>query len=395
MGVLIEFSRRVLEAEESQTLSIAGKAKALQDSGVDVISLATGEPDFPSPDCAKRAAIQALEENFTHYTECNGIVELRAAIAEKLSLENLIPSRAENIIVSNGAKQVIYNCLTALLNTGDEVLVFAPYWVSYPAMIQIAGGIPKIVATSKENAFKVTPEQLRKALSPKTKAVIFNSPCNPTGSMYSKAEMLELSAILANHHCIVVSDEIYEKLSYGTVEHFSIGSIPELHEKVITVNGFSKAYAMTGWRIGYMSASLEIVKQVSKVQGQSTSNINSIAQRAAIAVLQDAAADVESMRLEFSKRKELITSLLRDIDGVAIIEPAGAFYAFANIEKFYNNRVTSSADFCSALLAEHRLALIPGIAFGAEGWVRFSFAASSETIIGGVERFRKLCQSLS
>ncbi|HYF03835.1 MAG TPA: pyridoxal phosphate-dependent aminotransferase [Patescibacteria group bacterium] len=391
----VEFSHRVTLASESQTLALSGRAKVMSKEGKDVVNLCTGEPDFPTPDCAKKAAIDALQDDFTHYTDPSGIVELRRAVAEKFVKENgLKNATAETILISNGAKQCILSVLIALCNEGDEVIIPAPYWVSYPPMVTIAGAKPVIVETTAASNFKMTPKQLAEALTPQTKCVIFNSPSNPTGVMYTEQEIRALAEVLKDHSCFVISDEIYEKITFGTVRHFSIGSLDVLKDRVVTVNGVSKAYAMTGWRIGFMHAPKEVLKQAAKVQGQTTSNPNSIAQKAALAALLYGIDEVERMRKVFERRRELISTLLKEIPGVNLVMPDGAFYVFPDISERLKKGDFSATDFCEKLLVKHHLALVPGEAFGANGCVRFSFAAADEMIIKGIERFARALNDL-
>lgn len=384
----LTLSKRVLSAKESQTLAISAKAKAMKKEGKDIISLSTGEPDFGTPDCVKNAAIEAINANFSHYTESNGIPELKQAVAEKFINDNNVSADAANVLVSTGAKHSIFNVLSAICNDGDEVIIIAPYWVSYPAMTVLVGAVPVVINTSIENNFKATAEELSKAITDKTKAIIINSPSNPTGAMYSEQELREIAKVVEKSNAIIISDEIYEKINFGVVKHFSIGSIPEIADRVVTINGVSKAYAMTGWRIGYICGPAEIIKQAAKVQSQSTSNANSIAQKATLRALKSAAPDVENMRQEFVRRRELICSMLEKIDGIKFSKPDGAFYVFVNIKAILNDKVKTCAEFCEFLLDKHYLALVPGEAFGAEGHVRFSFAACDNDIINGVERFK-------
>jgi aspartate aminotransferase len=394
---MMKLSERVLSANESQTLAINAKAKSMKAQGIDVVSLSTGEPDFPTPQVVKDAAIKAINDNFTYYTEGNGIPELRKAIAEKFMKENGLPDvKPENVLVSTGGKHSIFNVLLAMCNEGDEVLMNAPYWVSYPAMIQICGAKPVIVETTLENRFKMTPAQLEAALTPKTKCVILNSPSNPTGTMYTPDEIKALAKVLEKHECFILSDELYEKISFGSVQHFSIGSIPEIADRVITVNGVSKAYSMTGWRIGYMTGPAALMKEAAKVQGQSTSNPNSIAQKAALAALLYTTDDVERMRKEFARRREMVAKLFSAIPGVDFLMPDGAFYMFVDISKALQSmRVKTSFEFCQEALDKHHLAVVPGEAFGAPGCVRFSFAASDETLQKGIARFAEAIKALS
>jgi aspartate aminotransferase len=381
-SVSLDVSIRVESALEAQTLAISNTAKRMKAEGIDVVSLSVGEPDFDTPQCAKDAAIQALNDNFTHYTDSNGIAELREEIAKKFREENGIThAKASNVIVSGGAKQCIYNTLMALCNEGDEVIILAPYWVSYPAMVVMCGAKPIVISGDYNNQYKVTSIQLKSAITAKTKCVILNSPSNPTGMMYTENEIREFAEIIAESDCYLLSDEIYEKLTYSDIKHFSPASIPELSSRVITVNGMSKAYAMTGWRIGYMHAPEHVFKEVSKVQGQSTSHPNSIAQKASLAALKEGNADIERMRISFAQRKELTCAMLSEIPGLKFHNPDGAFYVFISFDE-----ITDDVDFCSYLLEHHHLALVPGDAFGCPGALRISFAASEETLKKGIER---------
>jgi aspartate aminotransferase len=380
--VSLDVSIRVESALEAQTLAISNTAKKMKAEGIDVVSLSVGEPDFDTPKCAKDAAIIALNENFTHYTDSNGIAELREEIAKKFRDENGIAhAKASNVIVSGGAKQCIYNTLMALCNDGDEIIILAPYWVSYPAMAVMCGAKPIVISGDFDNHYKVKPEQLKNAITSKTKCVILNSPSNPTGMMYTEQEIREFASIIAESNCYLLSDEIYEKLTYSDIKHFSPASIPALSSKVITVNGMSKAYAMTGWRIGYMHAPDHVYKEVSKVQGQSTSHPNSIAQKASLAALQMGNEDIERMRIAFARRKELTCELLAAIPGLKFHNPDGAFYVFISFDD-----IKDDIDFCSYLLEHHHVALVPGDAFGCPGALRISFAASEETLKKGIER---------
>jgi aspartate aminotransferase len=394
---MMNLSARVLAANESQTLAINAKAKTMKAQGIDVVSLATGEPDFPTPQVVKDAAIKAINENFTYYTEANGIPDLRRAVAEKFMTENGLPDvKPENVLISTGGKHSIFNALMAMCNEGDEVILNAPFWVSYPAMIQIAGAKPVIIETTLENRFKMTPAQLEAALTPNTKCVILNSPSNPTGTMYSPDEIKALGKVLEKHDCFIMSDELYEKISFGSTQHFSIGSLPELAHRVITVNGVSKAYSMTGWRVGFMTGPAALMKEAAKVQGQSTSNPNSIAQKAALAALLHTKADVEMMRKEFARRRDMVAGLFSAIPNVDFLMPDGAFYMFVDISKALPTmKVKTAFEFCQETLDKHHLAVVPGEAFGAPGCLRFSFAASDETLQKGIARFAEAMKALA
>ncbi len=388
-------SRRVLAASESQTLAIAARAKRMKQQGDDVVSLATGEPDFPTPACAKHAAIEAIDQDFSHYTDSNGIAELREVVAEKFRSENKIKdAKAAQVLISCGAKQSIMNALSAICNAGDEVLITAPYWVSYPAMVTLTEAEPRIVTTDAGTHFKLSAQRLRESLSPKTKCVIFNSPSNPTGMMYTQQEFEELALVLADHDCYIISDEIYEKIRYGNAQHFSPGAIESIAHRVITVNGCSKAYAMTGWRVGFMHAPPEVFTQAAKVQSQDTSNATSISQRAALAALQFAQADVEHMRQEFERRRELVCGLVNAIGGVHYLQPDGAFYLWIDCRELLGPQVPSSLAFCEQLLEKHLCAAVPGEAFGLDGYFRISFAACDDDIRKGLARISKLAKSL-
>ncbi|MCS7000508.1 MAG: pyridoxal phosphate-dependent aminotransferase [Bacteroidota bacterium] len=386
-------SDRVTAASESQTLAIAARAKELARCGYDVISLAVGEPDFPTPPCVCQAAIRAIEEGKTRYTESSGIPELRRAVAEKFRRENHLPhATEETVLISCGAKHSIMNALHALCNPGDSVLIAAPYWVSYPAMAMLAGAQPRIVFTRAENGFKLTPEQLEQHLDDSVACVILNSPCNPTGAMYTRDEIADLVTVLATHDCYIISDEIYEKLTY-THEHVSIGAFDAVAERTITVNGCSKAYAMTGWRIGFMTGPRELIVQAAKVQSQDTSNPTSIAQYAALAALSCAEQDVARMRERFAHRRQLLLDLLAAIPGVQAYPPDGAFYVWLDIRSVLPP-TWNSHTFAEQLLEKQYVATVPGEAFGMAGFIRLSFATSEEQLHQAIERLNQFIATL-
>lgn len=388
-------SERVLAAEESKTLAIAATAKAMAAQGIDVVSLSTGEPDFPTPECAKAAAIEAINANFTKYVQSDGIPELREAVANKFRTENgLHGATQKNTLISCGAKHSIFNALTALCNAGDEVVFASPYWVSYPAMCALVGAQAVVVETTLESGWKMTPEQLEAALTPKTKAVILNSPSNPTGAMYTPQEVEALCAVMERYSCFVISDEIYEKIALDEVPHVSFGANARMGDRVITVNGVSKAFAMTGWRIGFMTGPDAVMKEAAKVQSQSTSHPNTVAQKAALAAVLHAAPDVEGMRRVFVERRERIGTLMREIEGARFKNPEGAFYLFVDVRSLLTTSVPTSAELCTFALERHHVALVPGEAFGTPGCVRFSFAASNRMIDQGVERFAAALKSI-
>lgn len=375
----------------SQTLAIDAKAKQLKAAGEDVIGLAAGEPDFDTPEHIKAAAMGALEAGFTKYTPSSGIPELRQAIAEKLKADNDLNYEPSQIIVNCGAKHSCFNAMLALINEGDEVIIPAPYWLSYPEMVRLAGGEPYIVETTPESGYKLTPDQLRENISPGTKMLILNSPSNPTGSVYSETELVELAEIALEEEIYVLSDEIYEKLIYGEAKHTSIAAFTDTtQENTIVVNGFSKSYAMTGWRLGYLAAPKAIAKAIDSIQSHSTSNPTSFAQKGALAALKGPQECVEEMRQKFDERRRRMFELLKNMPSVGVVEPQGAFYMLADISAFG----LDSTSFCTQLLEKEKVALVPGQAFGNDRTVRMSFATDIENIEKAMGRFARFCQSL-
>lgn len=375
----------------SQTLAIDAKAKQLKAAGEDVIGLAAGEPDFDTPEHIKAAAMGALEAGFTKYTPSSGIPELRQAIAEKLKADNDLNYEPSQIIVNCGAKHSCFNAMLALINEGDEVIIPAPYWLSYPEMVRLAGGEPYIVETTPESGYKLTPDQLRENISPGTKMLILNSPSNPTGSVYSETELVELAEIALEEEIYVLSDEIYEKLVYGEAKHTSIAAFTDTtQENTIVVNGFSKSYAMTGWRLGYLAAPKAIAKAIDSIQSHSTSNPTSFAQKGALAALKGPQECVEEMRQKFDERRRRMFELLKNMPSVGVVEPQGAFYMLADISAFG----LDSTSFCTQLLEKEKVALVPGQAFGNDRTVRMSFATDIENIEKAMGRFARFCQSL-
>ncbi len=393
-----KLSEKILNLAESETLRISALAKNMKAQGIDVVSLSAGEPDFPTPEHIKEAAIQAIKENFTKYTQNQGIPELINAIIEKFQRDNNIEYKPSEILVSNGAKHSIFNALQAICNPNDEVIIPAPYWVSYPPMVMLADAKPVILRTDIRSNFKITPDQLKKAITEKTKALIFNSPSNPTGAVYTEDEIRKIAEVVYEKNIFVISDEIYEKIIYGE-RHFSMASIKEVRDLVITVNGVSKAYAMTGWRIGYLGANEEIVKLANRVQGQMTSNASSISQKAALAALTGPQEPVRKMVNEFRIRRDFLCSELQQIPGIEVFVPSGAFYVFPKVSAYYGKSyngmvIKNSNDFCEFLLKEEKLAIVPGDAFGMDEYVRISYAASMEELMKGVERFRRAIEKL-
>ncbi len=380
-------SKRIQSLSESMTLAITALAKQMKADGRDVISFSAGEPDFDTPQIIKNEAIKALMDGFTKYTAVAGCPELIQAIKIKLRKENNLIYDAGDIISNVGAKQSLFNLTQALIDEGDEVIVPAPYWVTYPEIIKYAGGKIVEIPTDDSTNFKITPKQLEDAITDKTKLLILNSPSNPTGSVYTKRELEGLAKVLKGTKVLVASDEMYEKLVYDGLKFTSTASISEdMYHRTITINGLSKSVAMTGWRFGYMACPIrELTASMKKLQSQSTSNINSITQMASIpALLGKADKDIEAMRVEFEKRRDIAVKLFNEIDGLSVINPSGAFYLFVNIKNFSNN----SLDFCKRLLEEKGVATVPGIGFGSEGYLRLSFATDEKSIIEGISRIK-------
>ena len=386
-------SEKIISLPISATLAMAAKARELRAKGIDVIGLSLGEPDFNTPDFIKKAAVKAIDENYNSYSPVDGYLDLKKSICEKFKRDNNIHYNESQIVVSNGAKQSIANVCMSILNPGDEVLLPAPYWVSYSAIATLCEAKFKIIPSSIENDFKITPKQLELAISNKTKLIIFNSPNNPSGTVYSENEYKALGEVLKKHPEIyIISDEIYEHINYG-VKHFSIARIKELYNRTITVNGISKAYAMTGWRIGYIGAPELIAKACNKMQGQITSGANCIAQRATITALNTPISEIKYMIDEFYKRKTLIINLLSEINGFKLNDPQGAFYVFPDISFFFgkklkNKVINNSTDFAFFLLEEANVATVSGEAFGNKNCIRISYAASEKEIIEAVKRIK-------
>ncbi|MBN3885481.1 MAG: pyridoxal phosphate-dependent aminotransferase [Nostoc sp.] len=386
----MKLAARVSQVTPSLTLAIAAKAKALKAEGIDVCSFSAGEPDFDTPAHIKAAAIKALDEGKTKYGAAAGEPKLREAIAHKLKIDNGLDYKSENVIVTNGGKHSLYNLIVALIDPGDEVIIPAPYWLSYPEMVTLVGGVSVIVPTDATTGYKITPEQLRKAITPKTKLFILNSPSNPTGMVYTPDEIKALAQVVVDADIFVVSDEIYEKILYDGAEHISIGSLgKEIFDRTLISNGFAKAYSMTGWRIGYLAGPVEIIKAASTIQGHSTSNVCTFAQYGAIAALQSSQDCVEEMRQAFAKRRQVMLDRLNAIPGLSTAKPDGAFYLFPDISK----TGLKSLEFCDALLEQHQVAVIPGIAFGADDNIRLSYATDMATIEKGMDRLEKFVKS--
>ena len=391
-------SDRINAMEVSATLGMAAKTRELKAEGKDIIGLSLGEPDFDIPNFIKEAAIEAIQQNYSKYTPIDGYLELREAICEKFKRDNNLSYKPSQIVVSTGAKQCLANVALAMLNPGDEVIFPAPYWVSYKEIAKMAGGVPIEVHTTIENNFKITPAQLEAAITPKTKMVWFNTPCNPSGSIYSKAELEALAVVLRKHpHIFILSDEIYEYINFTNERVTSIAEIDSLYERTITVNGMSKAFAMTGWRIGYMGAPEWISKACAKVQGQVTSGTNAIAQRASIAALKAPKSKIQYMVDEFKRRRDLVLQLLNEIEGFKLNIPEGAFYVFPDISSFFGKTlrgrvINNATDFSLYLLEEAMVATVTGEAFGDANCIRFSYAASEKDLREAIRRIKESLQ---
>ena len=394
-------SKRIQSIKPSPTLAMNAKAVSMKQAGVDVISFGVGEPDFDTPEHILEAAKRAMDEGMTRYTAVGGTAELKTAITKKFYEDNNLIYRPEEVMVSCGGKHVLYNLAQAILDPDDEVIIPAPYWVSYPPIAVLAGAKPIIVQTSPRNNFKLSPETLRDAVTEQTKLLVLNSPSNPTGAVYSKSELEALAEVVLEHDLFVVSDEIYEKLIFDNTPFCSIAELgDEIKARTLIVNGVSKTYAMTGWRIGYGAGDSAVVSAMTKIQSQSTSNPNSIAQAATVAALTGPQDSVYQMRRTFNERRIYLVNRLNGIPGVRCNTPDGAFYAFADFSDYFTKKIGDqpmggSANVCEYLLTEARVALVPGIAFGADDFIRFSFATSLELIEKGLERIEKALEKLA
>jgi aspartate aminotransferase len=394
-------SNRINAIEESATLAMAAKAREYKNRGIDVINLSLGEPDFKTPQHICDAAKKAIDDGkYFSYPPVAGYQDLREAIAAKYQKENKVPYKAENIVVSNGAKQSIANVMLALLNPGDEVIVFAPYWVSYDALVRLTEATPVIINGALENDFKVTAQQVEKAITKKTKAIIFSSPCNPTGSVFSKSELEAIAAVVLSHeNLLIIADEIYEHINF-TGDQTSMASLPGMFDRTITVNGFAKGFAMTGWRVGYIAAPKWIADGSNKVQGQITSANCSISQRGALAAITGDLAPTNKMVTEYHKRRDIVYSLLKEIPGVKANYPQGAFYFFPDVSFYFGKKdgdtvIRNADDFCFFMLDKGHVSLVPGGAFGDEKCVRLSYAASEKDLIEAMSRMKKALASLT
>lgn len=390
-----QLSDRINSLAPSATLEMAAKARELRAEGKDIIGLSLGEPDFNTPDYIKDAAIQAVNDDYNSYTPVDGYGELKSAIITKFKRDNNLSYEPSQIVVSTGAKQALYNVAQVSLNKGDEVILPCPYWVSYSDIVKLADGVPVEVPTSIENDFKMTPEQLEAAITPKTKMLWYSSPCNPSGSIYSKEELRALADVLKKHpQIIVVSDEIYEHINYGVTAHASMAEFEDMYDRTVTVNGVAKAFAMTGWRIGYIGAPTYIARACNKLQGQVTSGANCIAQRAVITALEEPVSRIQYMVDKFKERRKLILGLLNDIEGFKCNEPEGAFYVYPDVTAFFGKTlggkvINNASEFAIYLLEAANVATVTGDAFGNGNCIRISYAASEAQIIEAISRIKK------
>jgi aspartate aminotransferase len=394
-------AKRMEHCEEAATLKIAAQAALLRSQGKKIVSLSTGEPNFPTPDNIKQAAIKAIEQNFTKYTSAEGMPELRAVVAEKFKKDNGIESSAEQVLISSGGKHALSNALFVLCEAGDEIIIPSPFWLSYSAMTSLSEAAPVLIETKEENDWLLTPQLLERAISSRSRVLMINTPHNPTSTIYSEEELRSLVPIIEEHGLIVVVDELYEKLTYDGRKHFSLGSVPEIADQVVTVNGLSKAYAMTGWRLGYATGPEWIINAMGRLQSQAVSHPSSISQKAAIEALTGPQESIEIMRKEFERRRDLIVSLMKDIPGITFSIPKAAFYVFFSISSYIGRKLSSGKtirsgeEICEMLLEDFGLALVPGNAFGKPDAIRLSFSASQDDIRKGVEILKNGLSSIA
>ena len=388
----MKIANRMENLSPSVTMAITALARELKAQGKDILSFSAGEPDFDTPEIIKQAAIKAINDGQTKYTAVEGIIATKQAIINKLKKDHNLDYKLDNILISNGAKHSLFNLFQVLVEEGDEVIIPAPYWVTYPEQVKFSDGVPVFIDTDDSTEFKITPEQLKAVITPKTKILLLNTPSNPTGSVYTKEELTALGKVLEGTDIIVLSDEMYEKIIYNGKKFTAAAEVSEdMFKRTVTINGLSKAVAMTGWRFGYLaSPDVKLVKALTKLQGQVTSNINTMTQYAAIPDLEgDADADIEMMRAAFEERKNIVVKSFNEIKGLSTIDPDGAFYAFVNIKDVTND----SMKFCADLLEQKGVALVPGLAFGTEGYVRFSFATDLATIQEGIKRIKEFVEN--
>ena len=395
-----KLSNKALNTQPSLTLDISSKAKQMREKGIDVINFSIGEPDFNTPINVQKEGIRAIEEGFTKYTASSGINELKEAICSKFKRDNNLDYNINNIIVSNGAKHSIYNALMTLLNPGDEAIIGKPYWVSYPEMVKLSGGIPVFVETNQENNFKFSVDDLDAVRSSKTKVLILNSPNNPTGSVYTRDELMSISKWAVDNNVFIISDEIYEELIYNKAKHISIASLNDnVKNLTITINGMSKAYAMTGWRIGYAAAHEDIIKGMNNIQSHSTSNPCSISQYASVEALNGDQKNLEEMKEQFALRKDYMVEAINSISGLNCSDPEGAFYIMVNFSELLNKNINgkiirNSLDFCNLLLDDAKVAVVPGIAFGNDNYIRLSYATSLDNIKKGINSIKSTLEKI-
>ena len=391
-------SNSLKRIKPSPTIAVTSKAREMRAAGKDVIGLGAGEPDFDTPDNIKEAAIEAIKRGDTKYTAVDGTPTLKKAIQGKFKRENNLSYELDQISVGTGGKQVLYNVFMATLNPGDEVIIPAPYWVSYPDMVLLAGGTPKIIKCSEENEFKITPEELKKAIGKKTKWLIINSPSNPTGSCYTKKEIENLSKVLIeNKHVFILSDDIYEHITYDNFKFFTMAQIDSLKDRTLTMNGVSKSYSMTGWRIGYGAGPKDIIKAVAKIQSQSTTNPSSISQAAAVEALNGTQDFIKIRADSFKERRDYVVKTLNGITGLSCLKPSGAFYVFPNCKKLLGEKTKLKTDkeFVEKLLEKSEVAVVQGSAFGLDGYFRISYATSMDNLKKALDRIKSFCESLN
>ena len=394
-------SNNLKRIKPSPTMAVTQKAKELKASGKDIIGLGAGEPDFDTPDNIKQAAIKAINDGDTKYTAVDGTPALKKAIIKKFKEENNLDYQIDQITVGTGGKQVIYNAMMATLNEGDEVIIPAPYWVSYPDIVLLAGGTPIILECNEKQGFKINPLELEKSITKKTKWIILNSPSNPTGACYSKEEIKEIGKVLEKHpHVFILSDDIYEHVTYGNFKFFTIAQIDNLKERVLTMNGVSKAYSMTGWRIGYAAGPIDIIKAIAKIQSQSTSNPSSISQAAAVEALNGVQDFIKDRATSFQERRDFVVKTLNKIEGIECLNPDGAFYVFPSCKGLIGKKdskgkeIKKDIDFVQSLLENNGIAVVQGSAFGLEGFFRISYATSMENLKMALEKITSFCKSL-
>ena len=394
-------SNNLKRIKPSPTMAVTQKAKELKASGKDIIGLGAGEPDFDTPENIKQAAIKAINDGDTKYTAVDGTPALKKAIIKKFKEENNLDYQIDQITVGTGGKQVIYNAMMATLNEGDEVIIPAPYWVSYPDIVLLAGGTPIILECNEKQGFKINPSQLEKSITKKTKWIILNSPSNPTGACYSKEEIKEIGKVLEKHpHVFILSDDIYEHVTYGNFKFFTIAQIDNLKERVLTMNGVSKAYSMTGWRIGYAAGPIDIIKAIAKIQSQSTSNPSSISQAAAVEALNGVQDFIKDRATSFQERRDFVVKTLNKIEGIECLNPDGAFYVFPSCKGLIGKKdskgkeIKKDIDFVQSLLENNGIAVVQGSAFGLEGFFRISYATSMENLKMALEKITSFCKSL-